>query len=605
MKKQTPNLLPEAALIYCLPVLFIGTYVWLYHNPAMAIIEHLYIITLLFLATITLKVLVHRLVSHKKLASLIAANVHASVLSLFIIYYTLVFIGLQTWNRVIAQEFIISYAQQARSFCEVLGFSFELVIVLLALAYVAIAITCYFFLNRFNWHPKQPPIAAWIFNLLIFALFIFFAYWSYKSIAFGTSSSKEPIYLTMVSGSTKAQDHTSNQGRETDRRINLLEERARKEYVINQGAKRKNLVIILVDALRPKNMGIYGYQRDTTPNLAMLEQQGLSKKFTQMRSTCGETACAHASLLGARYIHQFPNNLFSIQELLKRYDYTTNFIISGDHTYFHNIREVYGKVDNYYDGRMQTKYYFNDDQIIIDKTKSLPEWNGKPTMFHYHLLSSHVLGKKYPQFLKYTPYKNYSGELNGPGQDQFTNFYDNGVLQTDAVIQTLLDTLKSKKYLEDSLVVILADHGDGLGEHNLLLHTNSVYEELLHIPLILIPYGYQSALPKQYDGFMSMIDLAPTILHEFDMPIPETWVGKPIQQKQTPQYSFFQMRPLTGFYDLTDNNNVWKYWLNANTLHEYAYNISKDPKEMKNLILSVPSKQRDTWRTVLPPVQYE
>lgn len=605
MKKTLTNLLYEAALIYSLPVLFIGTYVWAYHNPVMAIVEHLFIISLLFLAVISLKTLVYQSASLKKIASILSANIYAVVLYVLIMYYALVFIGLQSWHRVITQEFIISYALQARSFCEVLGISFELVIALLILCYLVIAISCYFFLKKINWLPKQKRIATWVFNLLIFMVLLLSTYWLYGYLESNKPNSKEPINLTLYSGSNKTENHTSNQGSQTNGKFNLLEDSARKKYVVNQGAKKRNLIIILVDALRPDHMGVYGYQRDTTAYLAKLEQLGSTKKLTSMRSTCGETTCSHASLFGSRYIHQLPDNLFTLQELLKKYNYTTNFIISGDHINFNNIRDVYGTVDNYYDGSMQKKYFFNDDNLIIDKTKSLPDWDGKPAMFHYHLLASHPLGRKNEAFFKYLPYKNYAGKTFGKPEQKFTNFYDNGVLQTDSEIETLLSTLKSKKYLDDALVVIMADHGESLGEHQLFSHTNSVQEELLHIPLIFIPYGYESTLQNKYDGFTSMVDIAPTVLQEFDMPIPETWVGKPIQQKQTQEYSFFQMQPRNGFYDLTDSNNVWKYWQNEITLEEFAFNISKDPKEMQNLILSVPSKQRETWRAILPPVQYE
>jgi glucan phosphoethanolaminetransferase (alkaline phosphatase superfamily) len=603
MKKPALNLLYEAALIYCLPVLFIGTYVWAYHNPVMAIVEHLHTISLLFLAAISLKIFTYQLVNNSKLAAIISANVYALVLYVLAVYYALVFIGLQSWHRVITQEFIISYSQQARSFCEVLGISFELVIAMLILSYISIAVGCYFFLRKINWRPKQLPIAPWIFNLLISTIFLLSSYWLYNYLIAKRVTSKEPIYLTLYSGVFNVENHSSNQGKQTNSIVNQLEDSTREKYRVNPNAKKRNLIIILIDALRPDHMGIYGYQRDTTPHLTQLEQLAMTKKFTNMRSTCGETTCSHASLFGSRYMHQLPDNLFTLQELLKKYDYTTNFIISGDHIHFNNIREVYGKVDYYYDGTMQKKYYFNDDQLIIDKTQSLPDWNGKPAMFHYHLLASHPLGKKHAAFFKYLPNKNYAGKTQGDSEDKFANFYDNGVLQTDSEINTLLNTLKSKKYLDDALVVIMADHGESLGEHQLFSHTNSVQEELLRIPLILIPYGHPSKLPKQYDGFMSMVDLAPTILQEFDMPIPETWVGKPIQHKQTPQYSFFQMQPRNGFYDLSDANNVWKYWQNETTLEEFAFNLSKDPKEMQNLILSVPSQQRDKWRAVLPSVQ--
>lgn len=598
MNKKTPNLLPEAALIYCLPVLFIGSYVWIYHNPAIAIIEHLYIVTLLFVAAISLKVLIHQFVSHKKLASIISANVYAVILSVFIIYYALVFIGLQSWHRVITQEFIISYSQQARSFSEVLGISLEFIFATLVLSYIAIVVFCFYFFKKTNWLPEPKVKSSKLFSTLTLSIFLFSSYWFNDYLGTSHKNSREPVSLTLNTVKSNLNNRGTNLDASVINAIDMREENARKKYIPNINATRRNLIIIMVDALRPDHTGVYGYNRDTTPHLNQLVLENTSKIFTNVHSTCGETTCAHASFFSSRYTHQLPSNLFTLQELLKKYDYSTNFIISGDHINFNNIREVYGEVDNYYDGTMQLKYFFNDDYLITDKTKSLPNWDGKPTMIYYHLLSNHVLGKRHDAYFKFTPFKNYALRNNGSKEIEFTNFYDNGVFQTDSVIDTLIKTLKSKKYLENSLVVIMADHGESLGEHHLFAHSNSVYEEALNIPLILIPYGYQSNLADQDDQFMSIVDVAPTILHDFDMPNPVSWIGQPVQTKQTKKYSFFQMAPNNGFFDLTDNKNILKYWQNEITFEEFAFNVSNDPKEESNIFSSIPANQKNIWRSI-------
>jgi arylsulfatase A-like enzyme len=152
-------------------------------------------------------------------------------------------------------------------------------------------------------------------------------------------------------------------------------------------------------------------------------------------------------------------------------------------------------------------------------------------------------------------------------------------------------------------VVIMADHGDSLGEHGLMNHTNSVYQQPLHIPLVFIPFGYQSSIVDNSNNFVSIADIAPTILQEFNMPLPSVWVGTPIQKKQTRKISYFQMQPFNGFYELSDGENIWKYWQNENTLEEYAFNLSKDPKEEENVFLAMPKEQKQKWRSLLPIAQ--
>ncbi len=598
MKKFAKDLSPEVVLFYILPLIFISTYVYLYRQPSHIILAHLYVVSLLILATIALKVVVVNLIKHRVLSLFIAANIYAPVLVVFLLYYLLVIVGMQSWGRVITEEFIFSYAKQAREFCKVLGISYTLAVAALVLFYMLLVAFCYFFLRRVSWHQMPPPVSPLIFNTLFVSLFIFSAYWLIEYANIDSSHNGEPVTLTLFSGKPKKQNHTANLGNKANQRINELENNARKNYAVNPEAKRKNLIVIIVDGLRPDHTSVYGYARDTTPYLRKLEERGIATKFNNVRSTCGETTCAHASFFASRFPHRLPDNMFSLQEVLKRYNYTTNFIISGDHVNFHNIREVYGDVDNYFDGSMQDKFFFNDDKLIIEKTKSLPEWNGKPQMIHYHVLSGHTVGSKFDEFLKYSPYKNYAGLRNGGPQVEYTNFYDNGVHQADFVVKTLLDTLKAKKYLEDALVVITSDHGESLGEHQLLLHTNSVREELLRIPLIIIPYGYKSQTSAQRDQFMSLVDLAPTILHEFDMPVPDTWAGRAIQQNQVAPLSFFQMGQFDGFYDLSDPENLWKYWLDEYSLEEFAFNISKDPGEHNNVFMAQSNAQKEKWRKI-------
>ncbi len=602
MSNQKINLFYEVLLFFSLPLLFIFVYALRYHAPAHQITEHLYLVACFTTAAISLKLLISTLIHQKKLASILSASLYASLFAGILTYYTLVLIGLNSWRKVITIEFIISYAQQAQSFCQVLEISYELVIASLLLAFIAIFTFCYFLLKHFNWQPTQKFVSNWLFNLIILLTFLLSSFWAYNYLSSNRSSCKEPICTTLFSGanSSRPKLHSANQGNQTANKVNHLEELARKSYAPNPIAQKRNLVILLVDALRPDHMSLYGYPRDTTPYLKQLEKQNLTIKYTNAHSTCGETTCAHASLFGSRYIHKLPDKPFSLQEALMKHGYTTNFMISGNHTNFNGIREVYGKIDSYYDGSMQSKYYFNDDAIIMDKTEWLPEWDGKPVMFHYHILSTHLLSKKYGQFLKYKPAKNYAGKSTSVPDEKFTNFYDNGVLQTDFVIHTLLSTLKRKKYLENALVIVMADHGESLGEHGLISHANSVQEELLHIPLILIPYGYQSNIPAYSDKFTSVIDIAPTILHEFNMPIPDTWVGKPMYDTYSPQTSYFQIPPFRGLYDLTDPKNVIKYWINDNTQEEFAFNLSKDPNEMQNIFIGLPRERLDKIYALLP-----
>ncbi|MDO9366593.1 MAG: sulfatase-like hydrolase/transferase [Methylotenera sp.] len=597
MKKVAIHLSYHLALLFILPIAFIVTYVWLYFHPSITIYEHLGVIALIVFSILSIKLLLNHYLKNKKLVLFVSSILYSSFILGVIIYYALVLIGLYSWNKVITEEFIVSYANQAGFFFDAINVSYHLIIVALVILYTILTAACYFFLRKFHWLPTKQHNTTWLIGPLIFSFLFFCCYFCYDYLISSDAASKEPVKLTLHSGKPKGQQtHKSKLEYATDQRLNNLEDQARKNYQINISTKKRNLIVFVVDALRPDHTNIYDYHRDTTPNLRKISESQATSHFTNVRSVCGETTCAHAGFMASRFVHQLPDNIFTLQEALKLNGYRTNFIISGDHVNFHNIREVYGHVDDYFDGSMATGYYFNDDIITINKTDTLPIWDGKPTMIHYHILSAHQVGKKDPAFTKYMPSESYLGKRSGQAEIKFTNFYDNGVLQADDVIKKLLDTLSSKKYLDNTLVIITADHGEALGEHGFFMHTNSVIEEALHVPLMMIPYGYQSNLPKQSDEFMSLVDLAPTILSEFNLSIPETWIGKPVQHKIERPFTFFEMTPYKGLYDHRDKKSLWKYWNNTNTGEEFVFNITQDPKENNNLVWRVSSDLKKEWR---------
>ena len=145
-------------------------------------------------------------------------------------------------------------------------------------------------------------------------------------------------------------------------------------------------------------------------------------------------------------------------------------------------------------------------------------------------------------------------------------------------------------------MILTADHGEALGEHGVFMHTNSVREEALRIPLVMIPYGHDSGLPKQSDNFMSLIDLAPTILDEIGLNIPNSWAGMPTQDKKERAFSFFEMDKFKGLYDHRETGILWKYWQNTRTGEEFVFNITQDSKENTNLVWEIAPERMKEWR---------
>lgn len=600
MKKNAIHLSYNLALLFILPVIFIVAYASLYFQPSILIYQHLSAIALFIFSILSVKLLIHHYVRHAKLSLFVGSFLYSSFIFSLILYYALVFISINSWGKVITKEFIVSYLGQLEHLLDAFNISYHLVIVIFIAAFTAIAIGSYYFLKRFHWLPTAQSNRTWLIGTFIISLCLLFLFYTFLYVTTHDENSKEPLKLTLFSGKTQPiRSHDAKLGRATDTQLNTRENITRQHYITATGAQQKNLIVIMVDGLRPDHMSVYGYARETTPYLKQLSRQDSAHIFSNMRSVCGETTCAHAGFMASRFVQDLPDNMFTLQEVLKRHQYTSRFIISGDHNNFNNIREVYGNVDDYFDGSMAKGYYFNDDSVVINRTKSLSEWDGKPFMLHYHLLSAHIMGKKFPAYQKFMPQRRYSSMSDISKQAEYFNHYDNGVLQADAIIQELIHILGQKNYLKNTLLVITSDHGEALGEHGVFTHTNNVIEEILRIPLLMISFGYPSTLPRQSDHFMSIIDLAPTILQELGYKTPESWQGNPADIALTRSFTFFEMSAYKGLYDHRDNSTLWKYWRNFHTGEEFVYDMTRDATEQKNLVWSTNKTLLNEWRSAI------
>lgn len=91
------------------------------------------------------------------------------------------------------------------------------------------------------------------------------------------------------------------------------------------------------------------------------------------------------------------------------------------------------------------------------------------------------------------------------------SWYDGAIAYLDHRIGELVGLLYRKKVLEDTLLIILSDHGENFGDHGLASHQFCLYDSLLHVPLIMV---YPDRIPKgkRATNLVSLIDVFPTIL---------------------------------------------------------------------------------------------
>jgi glucan phosphoethanolaminetransferase (alkaline phosphatase superfamily) len=281
----------------------------------------------------------------------------------------------------------------------------------------------------------------------------------------------------------------------------------------------RNVMIILIDALRSDHLNMYGYSRITTPFLDSLYKQKKLQIVENAFSTSTNTIGGIAGLFFSRDWKEFGFNGLSLMKFLKLSDYTTYAFLTGFHRDWYGLSALYrGNCDYYYESSSNPKIKSDDDLITLSEFKKTKLRDN--AFIYIHLLSTHMVGKKNEAFKKFLPDK------VGVYADKATaliNNYDNGILQADFCIKEIFQKLEIENKLDKTTIFILADHGEMFGENNIWGHGGSVHPSLITVPLLI----YDSHIDWYRNlSAATLKDIAPTIAERIGSTVPACWEGK-------------------------------------------------------------------------------
>ncbi len=181
--------------------------------------------------------------------------------------------------------------------------------------------------------------------------------------------------------------------------------------------------------------------------------------------------------------------------------------------------------------------------------------------------------------------------------DDLKLLYNGEINYIDEYLGKIIEIL-NVRFQKNCLIIITADHGENFYEHGFFGHIGSVFEELLHVPLFIIELGKKSTINK-INEIVQLLDIAPTILDYFGIPIPDSFQGKSLlplvkgNSTSREKYIFsecYQKNGMMrrnrndGFIMLSIRTDEWKYIFNEEKNKEFLFNLKSDPKEQNNLI---------------------
>jgi len=177
-----------------------------------------------------------------------------------------------------------------------------------------------------------------------------------------------------------------------------------------------------------------------------------------------------------------------------------------------------------------------------------------------------------------------------PTTDEPLKRYLNSVLETDAIIGRIETELKNLNLADNTLVVITGDHGEAFGEHGNRIHGFSVYDEEVHVPLMIVNPAL-IAHEIRIDRIARQIDLAPTLLGILGYPAPPQWQGTNLFSQSRPSRAYLFSAADSFTFGLV--NGDLKYMYDTFDGYDALYDLAHDPAERHNLFPD------PSWRPVV------
>jgi choline-sulfatase len=348
------------------------------------------------------------------------------------------------------------------------------------------------------------------------------------------------------------------------------------------------IIIISIDTLRADHLPAYGYKNVRTPAIDALAADGVV--FERAYSHAPQTLPAHAAILSGRLPFETgvrDNIGFTVKpgermlpQMLRDRGYTTGGIVSS-----FVLRKDTGISQgfDFFDGEVPA--------APLDTSISQVQRDGAQSeALAEHWLNSIGSSRAFLFLHLYEPHKPYAPP------ERFSEFapYDGEIAYSDEIVGTLIKYLKTHQLYDRSTIVLLSDHGEGLGDHGEQEHGLFVYDEAVHVPLI-IKQESNAGAGRRVAALVQHIDLAPTILELVKAPLPGGLRGRSLKPLldgtgRLPESSVYSealyARYHFGWSELTAlTDERYRYIKSPN---DELYDLKRDPHERENLAAERP-----------------
>ncbi len=317
-----------------------------------------------------------------------------------------------------------------------------------------------------------------------------------------------------------------------------------------------NVLIITLDTLRPDRLGLHGYERDTSPNLDAFAEESIV--FDEAFSNSSFTPPSHGSILtglfpsehGLTHWSQHLADVPTAGDLFGAAGYRTIAITPMKSLYLIGLKRGFETAllppETY---RRGLTLLADAETINADVLPRLTDGeDDRPFFAWLHYYDAHrVFGRQGREWaqrfndrhdlrvgsteqwyqLRETPWQGRfaQGALSPEDIAFIEDRYDGGLAYLDRQLGALFDGLREAGVLDDTIVIVTADHGEAFAEHGeeWFTHDRQLVDEIIHVPLLIrLPGGAKGG--RRVDELVQGVDLLPTVLELSRIPAPG-WEG--------------------------------------------------------------------------------
>ena len=372
---------------------------------------------------------------------------------------------------------------------------------------------------------------------------------------------------------------------------------------------RPNVVILLLDALRADHVGCYGYSVPTSPNIDGLAAQGI--RFGNAMSQSSWTSPSVASLFTSLYPHEAapaqnvldpPPGAVTMAEVLGAAGYSTGMVSSSQYLIVPSLG--YGR------GAHQ---FLTTGLDAADCAQGVTTWLDRyarePFFLYVHCWDPHDPYDPPSPFrepfvrdlhtdLRWVREGQVGGTRRNPEKEvteedvaYLRGLYDGNIAYADHYVGKIVRELERRGLRRRTIIIVTADHGEEFMEHGGLRHARTLYQEVLHVPLVIVfPDGRGGGqVVKQA---VRLLDVAPTVLDFAGATVPGNMRGKSLraalQGTWVEEPCVAELAELFG--EWSERKGVRLSWRQGNQKlitwadgRWEAYDLAADPREQRPL----------------------